>query len=141
MMIRSAARPVCTPPTEVASRQPCAVVSNSLTARRSGTAGREHPAVAVAHHDAPAIARQFVGELLRIAGAQDLRRGLVTETPGGKGDRDQMRLQVTRRHIDNQPPDLAGTQRRQLCAEELDMPVHQKRRCAGSTRTSSAEQS
>jgi hypothetical protein len=36
MMIRSAPRPVSTPPTEVASRQPCAVVSNSGIAARCG---------------------------------------------------------------------------------------------------------
>jgi hypothetical protein len=32
----SAPRPVSTPPTEVARRQPCAVVSNSATAWRCG---------------------------------------------------------------------------------------------------------
>jgi hypothetical protein len=35
-MIRSAPRPVSTPPTEVASRQPYAVVSNSGIAARCG---------------------------------------------------------------------------------------------------------
>ena len=35
MTIRSAPRPVSTPPTEVASRQPCAVVSNSAIACRA----------------------------------------------------------------------------------------------------------
>jgi hypothetical protein len=36
MTMRSAPRPVSTPPTEVASRQPCAVVSNSAIAARCG---------------------------------------------------------------------------------------------------------
>jgi hypothetical protein len=39
MMIRSAPHPVNTPPTEVASREPCAVVSNSDIAWRSGDSG------------------------------------------------------------------------------------------------------
>jgi hypothetical protein len=44
----------------------------------------------------PAIARQFVGEILRIADAEDLRRGIMPETPGREGDRGQQRLQVAR---------------------------------------------
>jgi hypothetical protein len=43
----------------------------------------------------PAIARQFVGEVLRVTDA-DLRRGVMPETPGRKGDRGQQRLQVAR---------------------------------------------
>ena len=39
MMMRSAPRPVSTPPTEVASRQPCALVSNSGIAARCGERG------------------------------------------------------------------------------------------------------
>jgi hypothetical protein len=60
-------------------------------------AGREDPAVPVAGDDMPAIARQFVGEILRIADAEDLRRGIMAQTPGRKGDRGQQRLQVARR--------------------------------------------
>jgi hypothetical protein len=36
MMMKSAPRPVSTPPTEVAMRKPCTVVSNSGTAWRCG---------------------------------------------------------------------------------------------------------
>jgi len=36
MMMKSAPRPVSTPPTEVVMRKPCAVVSNSGTAWRCG---------------------------------------------------------------------------------------------------------
>jgi hypothetical protein len=39
----------------------------------------------------PAVARQFVGEVLRITGADDLRARVVPETPGRKGDRRQQR--------------------------------------------------
>jgi len=59
MVMMSASRPVSTPPTEVASRQPWAVVSNSVPA---------------AGDDLPAIARQFVGEVLAPGYARD---GLV----------------------------------------------------------------
>ena len=42
-----------------------------------------------AHHDAAAIAGELVGEILGIADAQDLGRGVVPQTPGGKRDRGQ----------------------------------------------------
>ncbi len=52
-------------------------------------AGRENPPIPVAGEDLPAIARQFVGEVLRVADAEDLRRGIMPETPGREGDRGQ----------------------------------------------------
>src|SRR5436305_10761785 len=125
MMTMSAPRPVKTPPTEVASRQPCAVVSKL---RRRGAlrreAGRENPAVPVAGDDVPAIARQFVGEILRIADAEDLRRGIVPETPGREGDRGQQRLQVARRQVDDEAPDLAAAQGGQFGGDYCDVPAH-----------------
>ena len=65
MMVWSAPRPVSTPRTEVASRQPCAVVSNSGIAVRCGDmcAGKSCR-VPAARNDMAAIARQFVGEVL-----------------------------------------------------------------------------
>src|SRR5206468_9000883 len=71
-------------------------------------AGREEALVPVAGEDAPAIARQFVGEVLGVADAEDLRTRLVAEAPGGKGDRGQVRLQMARRQADDKPPDPAG---------------------------------
>ena len=50
-------------------------------------ARREDPLVPGAGEDLPAIARQFVGEILRIADAEDLRRRVVPETPRRKRDR------------------------------------------------------
>ena len=82
---------------------------------------RQQPTVPVTRHDPPAVARQFVGELLRIAGAEDLRRRIVPETPCGKGDRGQQRLQITRRHVDDQPPDLAGAHRHQFRGDDLEI--------------------
>ena len=65
-------------------------------------ARRVEPLIPIGCQDPPAVARQFVGELLGIAGADDLRCRIVPETPGGKGDRGQQRLQITRRHVDDQ---------------------------------------
>src|SRR6516165_8057986 len=46
--------------------------------------GREQPTVPVARHDPPAVAGQFVGELLRLGDAEDLRARIVTERPTRK---------------------------------------------------------
>ena len=54
-----------------------------------------------------AIAGELVGEILGIADAEDLRRRIVPETPGRKGDRGQQGFQMARRQVDDQPPDLA----------------------------------
>ena len=42
------------------------------------------------------------------------------------GDRGQVRLQVARRHIDDQPPDTAVAHCRQFRGNELVMPVRRK---------------
>ena len=47
-------------------------------------AGREDLPVPVAGDDMPAIARQFVGEVLRVADAEDLRRGSCPRHQAGK---------------------------------------------------------
>ena len=72
MVMMSVSRPVSTPPTEVASRQPWAVVSNShITCRcAEGRIAKELP-VPAAGDDLPAIARQFVGEVLAPGYARD----------------------------------------------------------------------
>jgi hypothetical protein len=100
-MTMSAPRPVKTPPTEVASRQPWAVVSNSGIAarcgeRRVGKIPRYQSLARICRQS-----RQFVGEVLRVTDAEDLRRGVMPETPGRKGDRGQQRLQMARRQVDD----------------------------------------
>ena len=67
-------------------------------------ARREDALVPVAGDNPPAVARQLVGEVLGIADAEDLGTRPVTEAPGRKGDRRQVRLQVARRQVDDQPP-------------------------------------
>jgi hypothetical protein len=44
----------------------------------------------------------------------------VAETPGRKGDRGQMRLQMARRQVDDQPADMALVHRRQLCRDKFE---------------------
>src|SRR6266446_1275553 len=88
--------------------------------------GREETLVPVAGEDAAAIAREFVGEVLGVADAEDLRTRLVAEAPGREGDRGEVRLQMARRQADDQPADPAGMHRRELRRDQLDMPVHQE---------------
>ena len=102
-------------------------------------ARREEALVPVAGEEAPAIARQFVGEVLAPGlrlrwtvavkpggDAEDLGTQLVAEAPGRKSDRGEVRLQMARRQADDQPPDPAGMHRRQFRGDQLDMPIHQK---------------
>jgi hypothetical protein len=89
-----------------------------------GEPGREGPLVPPAHDDAAAIARELVGEVLRVADADDLCARLTPEAPRRKRHRRQERFQVTRRNIDDQPPGPALEHRSQLCRDDLDVPVH-----------------
>jgi hypothetical protein len=74
---------------------------NGLAVRRQ--AGPKDLPIPRACHDAAAIAGKLVGEVLGIADAQDLGRGIVPETPRRKGDRGQQGFQMARRQIDDQP--------------------------------------
>src|SRR6516165_11257680 len=87
---------------------------------------RKEPLVPVAGHDPPAIARQFVGEILGIADAKKLQARAVAEAPRRKRDRGQMRLQMTRRLIDDQPADPALEYRLELRGDDPVMPVREK---------------
>ena len=98
--------------------------------------GREQTPVPVAGDDAPAIRDSFSARswpsghardrpsALKPGGdAEDLGARPVTEAPGRKGERSQVRLQVARRQVDDQPPDLALVHRRQLGGDDPDMPA------------------
>src|SRR5438270_8517336 len=50
-----------------------------------GEAGRQDLPIPWAHHDAAAVAGELVGEVLGVADAQDLGRGVMPETPGSTG--------------------------------------------------------
>jgi hypothetical protein len=89
-------------------------------------AGREDLPVPRADHDAAAIAGELVGQILTIAGAEELDRRVVPERPGGKRDRGDQGFKVPRRQIDDQPPDPAATHLHQLGGDDLDMPVHRQ---------------
>ena len=58
------------------------------------TPRRKEPLIPVARDDALAIARQFVGKVLGVAGADDLGARVVAEAPGRKADRCHVRLQM-----------------------------------------------
>jgi hypothetical protein len=90
-------------------------------------ASREDPPVPVADDDAPAVARQFVGEVLRITDAEDLGAGIAAQTPGRERNRRQQRLQMTGRQVDDQPPGRAVEHRRQLRGDDLDMRAERER--------------
>jgi hypothetical protein len=89
-----------------------------------GEPGREDPPVPGAGHDAPAIAGELVGKVLGIADTEELGRGIVAQAPGRKRDRGQQRLQMARRQVDDQAPDLALAYRGKLGGDDLDVPVH-----------------
>jgi hypothetical protein len=88
--------------------------------------GREEPLVPVARNDAPAVAREFVGEVLGIADTEDLGTRIMAQAPGRKRDRGQVRLQVTRRYVDDEAPDPALPYRCQLCGNDPEMPVRRE---------------
>ena len=95
-----------------------------LAVRRQ--AGREELTIPRAHHDAAAIAGELIGELLGIADAEDLRRGVVPETPGRKSDRGHQRFEVTGRQVNDQPPDLALPYRGQRGGDNFEVPVRRQ---------------
>src|SRR5258705_12811435 len=91
-----------------------------------GEARRKDLPIPRAHHDAAAIAGELAGEVLGIAGAEDLGRGIVSQTPGWKGDRGHQGFEVAGRQVDDQPPDLAFPHGGQLGGDDLEMPVHRQ---------------
>jgi hypothetical protein len=56
--------------------------------------GWEEPLIPVSGEDAPAVARQFVGEVLCIADAEDPGARVMAQAPGRERDRRQVRLQM-----------------------------------------------
>src|ERR1700758_2638430 len=103
------------------------VVSDSDIAlplrRKAG--GKEMP-VPTTGDDLPAVARQFIGEVLGVADAEELSARVMAEAPGRKGDRGQMRLQVARRHVDDHAPAAAGADRLELCGDDVVIPARRE---------------
>jgi hypothetical protein len=92
--------------------------------RRQG--GPEEPSVPRAHQDRAAIARELVGEILRVADAQDLRRRVAPQTPGRERDRGQQRFQMPRRQVDDKAADPAFAHRGQLGSDDVEVPIHRQ---------------
>ena len=95
-----------------------------LAVRRQ--AGPKELSIPRAHHDAAAIARELVGEILGIADAEDLGRRIEPETPGREGDRGHQRFQMSRRQVDDQSADLAFSNLGQLGGDDIEVPVHRQ---------------
>ena len=65
----------------------------------------------------------FIGEVPGVAGADDLRTWVVSQEPGDERNRRAMRLQRSRRQIDDQPLGLAKTGAFELAGHDLEVPV------------------
>jgi len=91
--------------------------------RKAG--GKELP-IPTTGDNLPAIARQFVGEVLGVADAEQLRARVVTQAPGRKADRGQVRLQVARRHVDDHAPAPPGAHRLELCGDDVVKPAQRE---------------
>lgn len=70
----------------------------------------------------------FVGEILAVTHAKDLRGWVKCEPLGGRGDPDTDRLQMPWRQIDDEPPDLAALTPGEPVGDTVDMPVRQEGR-------------
>ena len=73
-----------------------------------------------------AVEREFVGEVLGVATADDLRAGIVSEEPGREGDGGAVGFERARRHIDDEARGLAAAAGLEFGGNELDVPVRQK---------------
>ena len=91
-----------------------------------GKLGRKDPPVPLARHDATAVARELVGEILGVADAEELRRRVAAQAPRWERDRGQQGFQMARRQVDDQPPDLALPHRSELGGDDFDVPVHRE---------------
>src|SRR5262249_19318739 len=60
-----------------------------------------------------------------------LHTGITAEAPGRKSDRVKMRLQMPRRYIDDQPPNLALADRFQLRGDDVENASPARIGCAG----------
>jgi hypothetical protein len=88
--------------------------------------GGEQSLIPTGHHGGATITRELIGQLLPIAHTYDLRCGVMSKQPGWERDRSAKRLQMTRRDIDDEAPDLALPAFLQLRGHDFDVPVHQE---------------
>ena len=122
-MIRSPPRPVSVPPTEVASRNPLAVSSISVSEsfcpiRVPGTAF----SIPGRLDDRAEVVRMFLGQIAGVRDADDAPSRIVSQDEGRKRDRRRYRLQRSRRHVDDQSLDLAAADALELVSDCPKMP-------------------
>src|ERR1700677_3505055 len=124
MMIRSPPRPVRVPPTEVARRKAAGGQFN-LAFRillPDPHAGKEL-SIPASFCERTEVVCVLLGQVAGIGNADDAPRRVVSKDESGKGDRRRYRLQRARRHVDDQPCDLAATKPLQLIGDRLEMPT------------------
>src|SRR5713101_8119624 len=79
-------------------------------------------------HYSSAVHGMFIGQVLAVAGADDLGTGVMTQNISRESDRGRVRLQRTRRHINNQTWPFASEACLQLRRDEFVMPVMGERK-------------
>src|SRR5437660_10680016 len=62
-----------------------------------------------------------------MSSAEDLRRGVMSQTPGRESDRGQQRFEMAGRQVDDQPSDLAVAHGGELGGDDFDVPARQER--------------
>ena len=124
-------RPVRVPPTDVASREPRAVSSISVSEFLNGPILAEGPSERAARYQwrlkqGAEIVGMLFGEVAGIAHANDaLAMGWWPEDKSGKRNRSRDRFfqRPRLRHVDDQPPDLATANAFELPSERFDVPT------------------
>ena len=123
-MMMSPPRPVSVPPTDVARRNPRAVSSISVSEFLNGpirVVGNARSIPGRFEHGAEVVGVLF-GKVAGIADADDAARRVMPEDEGRKGDRGRDRFQRPRRHVDDQPPDLAAANALEPPGDRFDVP-------------------
>ena len=87
-----------------------------------GEPGRKQRLVPRRGHQQPAVAGEFFGEVLGVGDVDDVQGRVVAEQPSRQGDGRRERLQVPRRHVDDQPAGLSVTNALQFRRQRLDVP-------------------
>jgi hypothetical protein len=79
-------------------------------------------------HDVAAVACQLVGEVLAVAGADDVFCCIMAKQPCDEGDRRAVRFELAWRQVDDEPFDLAAPHGFQFGGDQLDIGRAEERR-------------
>ena len=87
---------------------------------------RKQRAVPWRRHHLPAIAGEFVRQVLGIGDVDDGESRIMAEQPSRQGDRGGERLQMPRRHVDDEPLHTAVGHALKFCRQNLGVPGRRK---------------